>query len=95
MRTEKAQSASRTKAGTPDNRNARPGASAYHGFRFGRRTLMGAIGMDWNASYAKATEERPNERYLDFQLKKQEFDMDLSDERQPLATLNRFYFDTE
>ena len=29
---------------------------------------------------------RPNERYLDFQLKKQEFDMDLSDERQPLAT---------
>ncbi len=49
-------------------------------------TLWGAIGMDWNASYAKATEERPNERYLDFQLKKQEFDMDLSDERQPLAT---------
>ena len=42
--------------------------------------------MDWNASYAKATEERPNERYLDFQLKKQQFDMDLSDERQPFAT---------
>ena len=47
---------------------------------------MGAIGMDWNASYAKATEERPNERYLDFQLKKQVFDMDLSDGRQLLAT---------
>lgn len=42
--------------------------------------------MDWNASYAKATEERPNERYIDFQLKKQQFDMDLSNEREPLAT---------
>ena len=55
-------------------------------FALGGEHLWGAIGMDWNASYAKATEERPNERYLDFQLKKQEFDMDLSDERQPLAT---------
>lgn len=55
-------------------------------FALGGEHLWGAISMDWNASYAKATEERPNERYLDFQLKKQEFDMDLSDERQPLAT---------
>ena len=39
-----------------------------------------------SASYAKASEERPNERYIDFQLKKQKFDMDLSDERQPFAS---------
>lgn len=31
--------------------------------------------MDWHASYAKASEERPNERYIDFQLKKQKFDI--------------------
>lgn len=75
-----------TKAGTPDNRNARLERQRTMDFALGGEHLWGAIGMDWNASYAKATEERPNERYLDFQLKKQEFDMDLSDERQPLAT---------
>ena len=42
--------------------------------------------MDWHASYAKASEERPNERYIDFQLKKQKFNVDLSNERQPFAT---------
>ena len=75
-----------TKAGTPDNRNARLERQRTMDFALGGEHLWGAIGMDWNASYAKATEERPNERYLDFQLKKQEFDIDLSDERQPLAT---------
>ena len=72
-----------TKAGTPDNRLER---QRTMDFALGGEHLWGAIGMDWNASYAKATEERPNERYLDFQLKKQQFDMDLSDERQPFAT---------
>ncbi len=75
-----------TKAGTPDNRNARLERQRTMDFALGGEHLWGAIGMDWNASYAKATEERPNERYLDFQLKKQQFDMDLSDERQPFAT---------
>ena len=42
--------------------------------------------MDWHARYAKASEERPNERYIDFQLKKQTFDIDLSNERQPFAS---------
>lgn len=77
-----------TKAGTPDNRNARLERQRTMDFALGGEHLWGAgaIGMDWNANYAKATEERPNERYLDFQLKKQEFDMNLNDERQPLAT---------
>ena len=75
-----------TKAGTPDNRNARLERQRTMDFAFGGEHLFGALSMDWHASYAKASEERPNERYIDFQLKKQEFDMDLSDERQPLAT---------
>lgn len=74
-----------TKAGTPDNRNARLERQRTMDFALGGEHLWGAVGMDWNASYAKATEKRPNERYLDFQLKKQEFDVDLSNERQPLA----------
>ena len=69
MRTEKAQSASRPKQVLPDNRNARLERQRTMDFALGGEHLWGAIGMDWNASYAKATEERPNERYLDFQLK--------------------------
>lgn len=75
-----------TKAGTPDNRNARLERQRTMDFTLGGEHLFGPVSMDWNASYAKATEERPNERYIDFQLKKQQFDMDLSNEREPLAT---------
>lgn len=75
-----------TKAGTPDNRNARLERQRTMDFTLGGEHLWGAIGMDWNAGYARASEYRPNERYIDFQLKKQQFDMDLSDERQPFAS---------
>ena len=75
-----------TKAGTPDNRNARLERQRTMDFTSGGEHLFGPLSMDWNASYAQATEERPNERYIDFQLKKQQFDMDLSNEREPLAT---------
>ena len=75
-----------TKGGTPDNRNARLERQRTMDFALGGEHLFGALSMDWHASYAKASEERPNERYIDFQLKKQKFDMDLSDERQPFAS---------
>lgn len=75
-----------TKAGIPDNRNARLERQRTMDFTLGGEHLFGPLSMDWNASYAQATEERPNERYIDFQLKKQQFDMDLSNEREPLAT---------
>lgn len=74
-----------TKAGTPDNRNARLERQRTMDFALGGEHLFGTLSMNWNASYAKATEERPNERYIDFQLKKQKFDVDLSDERRPYA----------
>lgn len=74
-----------TKAGTPDNRNARLERQRTMDFALGGEHLFGSLSMNWNASYAKATEERPNERYIDFQLKKQKFDVDLSDERRPYA----------
>lgn len=75
-----------TKAGTPDNRNARLERQRTMDFALGGEHLFGALSMDWHASYAKASEERPNERYIDFQLKKQKFNVDLSDPRQPFAT---------
>ena len=75
-----------TKAGTPDNRNARLERQRTMDFALGGEHLFGSLSMDWHASYAKASEERPNERYIDFQLKKQNFNVDLNDERQPYAT---------
>ena len=74
-----------TKAGTPDNRNARLERQRTMDFTLGGEPLFGALQMDWHAGYARATEERPNERYIDFELKKQKFDVDLSDERRPFA----------
>lgn len=75
-----------TKAGTPDNRDARLERQRTMDFALGGEHLFGIMEMDWNASYAQASEYRPNERYIDFQLKKQQFDIDLSDERQPYAS---------
>lgn len=75
-----------TKAGTPDNRDARLERQRTMDFALGGEHLFGIMEMNWNASYAQASEYRPNERYIDFQLKKQQFDIDLSDERQPYAS---------
>ncbi len=75
-----------TKAGTPDNRNARLERQRTMDYTLGGEHLLGALSMDWSLNYAQASEERPNERYIDYQLKKQKFDLDLSDEKWPLAT---------
>lgn len=47
-----------TKAGTPDNRNARLERQRTMDFTLGGEHLFGPLSMDWNASYAQATEER-------------------------------------
>ncbi len=75
-----------TKAGSPDNRNARLERQQTMDFSLGGENRIGAVDMDWNTSYARASEDRPNERYLDMQLKKQKFNIDLSNPRLPLAT---------
>lgn len=75
-----------TKGGTPDNRNARLERQRTMDFTLGGEHLFGRLSADWSFNYARASEERPNERYIDYQLKKQKFDLDLSNERWPLAT---------
>lgn len=80
-----------TKAGSRDNRNARLERQRTMDFTLGGEHLFGPLSMDWNASYAKASEKRPNERYIDFQLKKQQFNIDLSDEREPFSTPRQGY----
>jgi hypothetical protein len=42
--------------------------------------------MDWSFNFAKAAEDRPNERYIEFQNRGLNFNMNLNDERFPLIT---------
>lgn len=75
-----------TKAGSPDERNARLERQRTMDFTLGGENRLGAIGMEWKIGYARASEQRPNERYIDFRLKKQSFSFDLSNPRVPIAT---------
>ena len=75
-----------TKGGTPDTRNARLERQRTMDFTLGGEHLFGRLSSEWSLNYAQASEVRPNERYIDYQLKKQKFDLDLSEERWPLAT---------
>ncbi len=44
---------------------------------------FGILGIDWRASYAKASEERPYERYITYRAKKTEFTQNLTNTREP------------
>ena len=75
-----------TKAGNSDIRDARLERQRTMDFTLGGNHQAGIFKIDWKAGYARASEERPNERYLDYQLKKQKFDIDLTNLREPYAT---------
>ena len=75
-----------TKGGKYDTRSARLERQQTMDFSIGGKAKIGIFDMDWKGGYARASEKRPNERYIDYQLKKQKFVMDLSDERMPFAT---------
>lgn len=49
--------------------------------------LFNKLKMDWNVTYAKASEERPNERYISYRSSGQDVTLDISDPRNPLAIL--------
>ncbi|MFN4917035.1 MAG: TonB-dependent receptor [Ignavibacteria bacterium] len=50
---------------------------------FSGQHLLGAVKANWQANYAKASEERPNERYVSFRTRKQKLTQDISDPIQP------------
>ncbi len=74
-----------TKAGSPDNRNARLERQQTLDLTLGGENRIGRFRIDWKLGYDRASEERPNERYLDLRLKKQQFGFDLTDPREPWA----------
>lgn len=80
-----------TKGGTPDNRNARLERQRTMDFTLGGENRLGVLDIDWKLGYARATEERPNERYIDYRLKSQRFSFDLSNPREPFATPDEGY----
>jgi TonB-dependent receptor len=50
--------------------------------------LLGKIKMDWTFGYSRASEERPNERYISFRRRNIPISLDIDDPRYPLATDN-------
>ncbi len=74
-----------TKAGTPNNRDARLERQRTLDLTLGGDNRAGILGLDWKIGYARASEERPNERYIDLRLKKQKFGFDLENTREPWA----------
>ena len=47
------------------NKNTRLEAQQSSQYSFGGEHFFGKLGVDWKASYSKASEERPDERILD------------------------------
>ena len=59
-----------TKGGIPGGRikNTRLEDQRMQNYSLGGDHLFGKLKMDWMASYAKASEERPNERYAEYEI---------------------------
>ncbi len=59
-----------TKGGIPGGRikNTRLEDQRMQNYSIGGDHLFGSLKMDWMASYAKASEERPNERYAEYEI---------------------------
>lgn len=74
-----------TKGGSADERNARLERQRAMDFTLGGENQLGSVGLNWKIGYARASEDRPNERYIDYRLRKQHFSFDLSDKRTPFA----------
>ncbi len=58
-----------TKAGSSDNKNARLERQQTMDYTLDGEHFLGNLKVDWAGSYARATEERPNERYIGLKLK--------------------------
>ena len=58
-----------TKAGSSDNKDARLELQQTMDFTLDGEHNFGSLKVDWASSYARATEDRPNERYIGLKLK--------------------------
>jgi len=75
-----------TKGGNNDIKNARLEDQRMMNFTLGGEHQFSRVKADWTASYSKASEERPNERYIAYKVKKLTFTTDFSDKSAPRIT---------
>lgn len=76
-----------TKGGIEDNKNARLERQTVQNYAIGGEHLLSPkLDMDWAVNYAQASEDRPGERYIEYQNRKLKIDEDLTDTRFPLLT---------
>lgn len=68
-----------TKGGSSDNKDARLELQQTMDFTLDGEHYFGNLKMDWAASYSRATEERPNERYAAYSLKGTDLGKDFAD----------------
>ncbi len=83
-----------TKAGSSNNKNARLELQQTMDYTLDGEHLFGNLKVDWAASYSRATEERPNERYASYQYKygKKETDyIDFSDSFENVGKRQPYY----
>jgi TonB-dependent receptor len=72
-----------TKGGNNDTKNARLEDQRMMNFTMGGDHQLGKVKADWTASYSKASEERPNERYIVYEVEDLTFLTDFSDKSAP------------
>lgn len=75
-----------TKGSSANNRDARLELQQTMDLAIGGEHQLGNVKLNWGADYSRATEDRPNERYFDLQLKKQTFTFTDQFNRQPYTT---------
>jgi len=72
-----------TKGGVDDTKFSRLEDQRMMNFTVGGEHQLGALEIDWTGSYSKASEERPNERYVEYVAEDLIFETDFSDKRNP------------
>ena len=85
-----------TKGGSKDNDNARlEDQRMWTTSLKGKHNFGDGIKLDWSAAISKASEERPNERYITWRAKDVPISLNLSDTRVPQVIENIPYEDFE
>lgn len=79
-----------TKGGT--NKDRRLEDQQTMNFALNGEHHIGSVEIDWKGSYSKASEDRPNERYITLQAKKVAITPNLSNAKKPMFSINDSQF---
>ena len=74
------------KFGSKDTKYARLEDQQVMTFSLGGNHNISKLMMDWKTNYSRASERRPDERYINYRTKYFTFNNDLSNPRQPMAS---------